>query len=99
MTTVSSRRRAARAMIAFAAIAAASACGQGQPKIPELRFWTDDLAFRVSSDPVPPRARERIVYKVVVRDKESGQPIEGGHFFPEAAPEITAKALRSFFSG
>jgi haloacetate dehalogenase len=32
-------------------------------------------------------------------DEVTGHPIEGGHFFPEAAPEITAKALRSFFSG
>lgn len=44
----------------------------------EIRHWTDDMAFRVSSDPIPPRALERIRYKVVVTDKESGQPIEGG---------------------
>jgi haloacetate dehalogenase len=32
-------------------------------------------------------------------DEVTGHPIEGGHFFPEAAPEITTKALRSFFRG
>src|SRR5207237_245117 len=31
-------------------------------------------------------------------DEVAGNAVEGGHFFPEAAPEITAKALRSFFS-
>lgn len=28
--------------------------------------------------PAPPRALEQIEFKVVVRDKESGEPIEGG---------------------
>jgi hypothetical protein len=32
----------------------------------------------VSSVPVPPRAREQVRYKVVVRDRESRQPIETG---------------------
>ncbi len=27
----------------------------------------------------------------------AGHPVDGGHFFPEAAPEPTAEALRSFF--
>ncbi|MBI2795144.1 MAG: hypothetical protein HYX65_00380 [Gemmatimonadetes bacterium] len=44
----------------------------------DLRSWTDDLAFRISTDPQPPVAREKILYKVIVRDKKSGQPIEAG---------------------
>jgi haloacetate dehalogenase len=31
-------------------------------------------------------------------DDASGYPLEGGHFFPEAAPEQTAEALRRFFN-
>ncbi|HJU65209.1 MAG TPA: hypothetical protein VJ596_06000 [Gemmatimonadaceae bacterium] len=42
-----------------------------------LRARTDSLLFEVSSEPTPPHARERTSYKVVVRDKESRQPIEG----------------------
>lgn len=42
-----------------------------------MRFWTDDIAFQVTADPVPPHAREDVVFKVVARDKASGQPIEG----------------------
>lgn len=61
-----------------ALIAAAGACSSGAPSVPDTRLWTDDLAFRVSSDPIPPRARERVIYKVVVREKESGRPIERG---------------------
>jgi hypothetical protein len=53
-------------------------CQGGGPRLPELRFWTDDFEYRVTSDPVPPRAREPIIYSVVIRDKESKQPIEGG---------------------
>jgi hypothetical protein len=68
----------ARAGLAVAAsLAALAACGPSQPNT-DVRMWTDDMAFRISTDPLPPRAREPIVYKVVVRDKESGQPIERG---------------------
>ncbi|GAC1516677.1 MAG: hypothetical protein NVS1B4_12970 [Gemmatimonadaceae bacterium] len=56
---------------------ALAACG-GPARTPELRQWTDDLAFRISSDPMPPRAREKILYRVVVSDRKSGQPIQGG---------------------
>jgi hypothetical protein len=34
--------------------------------------------FSVLPDPAPPRARETITYKVVVRDSKTRQPIEGG---------------------
>jgi hypothetical protein len=51
-----------------------------RPEAPDLssRFETDDMKFTVIPDPVPPRARETITYKVVVRDSKTGQPIEGG---------------------
>ena len=29
----------------------------------------------------------------------SGQAVEGGHFFPEAAPRRTAEQLQAFFRG
>jgi hypothetical protein len=53
------------------------ACGPSQ-KSTDLRQWTDDYTFRISTDPMPPRAREKIAFKVVVQDKESRQPIEKG---------------------
>jgi haloacetate dehalogenase len=31
-------------------------------------------------------------------DDVTGYPLKGGHFFPEAAPEQTADALRRFFT-
>jgi hypothetical protein len=57
--------------------ALAAACGP-PPGPPPSRFWTDDIAYQVSADPVPPHAREDVIFKVVVRDKSSGQPIDGG---------------------
>ena len=51
-----------------------------RPEAPDLSFRaeTDDMRFTVLPDPVPPRARETITYKVVVRDNKTGQPIETG---------------------
>ena len=54
-----------------------AACGPN-PKATELRLWSDSYAFRVTMDPMPPRALEPIVYRIVVQDKKTGQPIESG---------------------
>jgi hypothetical protein len=48
------------------------------PKALELRLWSDDYAFRVTADPMPPLALEPITYRIVVQDKKTGQPIETG---------------------
>ena len=75
------RLRSSRALLAAAALAAAgllASCEPGKSEAYVLRQWTEDMIFRISSDPSPPRARETVVYKVVVSDKETGQPIEGG---------------------
>ena len=74
------RGRAHRSHFSFLvplALMLAAACGPTQ-KATDLRQWTDDLTLRISTDPMPPRARERTIYKVVVQDKESRQPIEKG---------------------
>jgi hypothetical protein len=65
-----------RAIVPILAVLLAS-CG-GSPKATELRLWSDDYAFRVTMDPMPPRALEPITYRVVVQDKKTGQPIETG---------------------
>jgi hypothetical protein len=73
---VARRRGVALALLA-AGVALTAACGP-PPGPPPTRFWTDDIAYQVSADPVPPHAREDVIFKVVVRDKASGQPIDGG---------------------
>jgi hypothetical protein len=52
-------------------------CGPAEPNT-DIRLWTDSFAIRVSSNPMPPRALERVRYKVLVRDKKSGEPIDRG---------------------
>ncbi|HEX9249846.1 MAG TPA: hypothetical protein VF856_10115 [Gemmatimonadaceae bacterium] len=65
--------------VGFVALMAAAltSCGSN-PKALELRLWSDSYAFRVTVDPMPPKALEPIVYRIVVQDKKTGQPIETG---------------------
>lgn len=42
------------------------------------RQWSDSFAFRISVEPTPPRAIEDATFKIVVQDKETGEPIETG---------------------
>jgi hypothetical protein len=64
-------------MLAAASVSLAS-CGGNNNRAAEIRQWTDDMAFRISVVPAPPIAEEMTVFKVVVSDKESGQPIQAG---------------------
>jgi hypothetical protein len=60
----------------FALTFAAVSCGP--PRTRELKTFTDTYAMSVSWEPMPPTARTFIIFKVVVRDKKSGAPIENG---------------------
>jgi hypothetical protein len=55
----------------------AAACRSG-PRDLSMQLMTEDMQLRVLPDPVPPRAREGVRYKVVVTDRETGEPIESG---------------------
>jgi hypothetical protein len=55
-----------------------------------LRLDSDSYSFRVSADPLPPRARERTLYTVIVTDRKTKQPLETGEgriFASNAGPE------------
>jgi hypothetical protein len=52
-------------------------CSSG-PRTREIRTYSEHFVFRITSDPMPPRAREPVQYKIVVQDKDTRQPIEGG---------------------
>jgi hypothetical protein len=74
----------------LAAVTIAVAACRPEPRQFTLRLETDSYAFRISADPLPPRARERTVYTVVVSDRETRQPIEGGEgriFASNAGPD------------
>jgi hypothetical protein len=66
-----------RALLLAAAASSIVACGNNDRAI-EIRQWTDDLAFRISVVPAPPIGEEMTVFKVVVLDKDTGQPIQAG---------------------
>ena len=44
----------------------------------ELRQGTKSYLFTITSDPIPPRAREDVIYTITVKDREDRQPIETG---------------------
>lgn len=57
---------------------AVAACTPREREMPTIRTYSESFAFRITSDPMPPRARETVLYRIVVLDKETGQPVEGG---------------------
>lgn len=57
-------------------VAGADACGP--PRRPEIRQGSKSYLFNITSDPIPPHAREDVIYTVTVRDRKSGQPIDLG---------------------
>jgi hypothetical protein len=57
--------------------AAVASCGSG-PKTNQFRLWSDNYAFTVTMDPTPARALEPILYRVMIQDKKTKQPIENG---------------------
>jgi hypothetical protein len=90
-------RRRSSALLTLAAVVA-TGCGGSGPE-PGYRGFTEHYSMRITSDPVPPHARERTLFKIVVRDKESGQPIEGGQGIIYAETRDGAKTWDSFEPG
>lgn len=66
------------AALALGAIGLVGCAGGPSTDPKAIRLWTDNYYIVVTSEPSPPRALERVQYKVVVRDKDSRQPIEIG---------------------
>ena len=50
----------------------------GPPRRPEIRQGSKSYLFNITSDPIPPHAREPIIYTITVKDRKTGQPIETG---------------------
>ncbi len=69
-------RRALTVLFGFALLAGCTA--RDPDAALDTRMWTDDLAFRIRLTPRPPYAREDVIVKVVIADKESGAPVENG---------------------
>ena len=73
MTT---RARWTGSLAAGLVLAGSLSCGP--PRKPELRQGTESYWFTITSDPIPPRAREDIIYSIVVKDRKTNQPLDLG---------------------
>jgi hypothetical protein len=67
-----------RAALAASLVLVAAGASCGPPKRPELRQGTKSYLFTITSDPIPPRAREDVIYTITVKDRETKQPIDAG---------------------
>jgi len=67
--------------------------------MPTLCQISKSYRFAINPDVSPPRAREAILYKIVMRDRESGQPLENGEGQIYASNEEGANTWDSFTKG
>lgn len=71
-------RRSALAAAAAVLIGFAAACADQQARSPEIRLTSEDFVFRISSEPMPPHAREPHRWRVIITDRKTRRPIENG---------------------
>ena len=71
------RPRAYPAALLLGLVVWLAACGPSQAPV-GYRARSESYVIRVSSDPMPPFARERTRFTIVVRDRKTDQPIENG---------------------
>ncbi|MGI9042932.1 MAG: hypothetical protein ACR2GK_02270 [Gemmatimonadaceae bacterium] len=67
-----------KAGIALTTLIALAACNSDRDRTISNRQWSDSFAFRITVEPTPPRAIEDAVYRIVVTDKATNEPIETG---------------------
>jgi hypothetical protein len=82
MAMGTSRRSWQRATGITAAIVAAcviaSGCGRSEAKQREMYYITKDYSLTITPSEAPPHAREDIVYKIFIRDRDTREPIQNG---------------------
>lgn len=88
-------RRLAAVLPLLAAVSWLAGCAP-DPRDLQIRTFSKSFEFRIRSDPMPPRARETVLYRVTVIDKETGQPVEGGEGRIFANNEAGASTWDSF---
>jgi len=68
---------AARLILSLAATLLAGCGGDTGARASDIRGG-QTMALRISFEPTPAAAREKIRYRVFVQDRDSGQPLENG---------------------
>ena len=75
----SDRLRAGGVMAAIIAVCAISvSCGRSEAKLREMRYISKSYSFTITPAQSPPHAREPIIYKIFIRDRETREPIQNG---------------------
>ena len=72
------RARGVRRVIIAGSLALLAGASCGPPRHPELRQGTKSYLFTITSEPIPPRAREDVIYTITVMDRETKQPVDNG---------------------
>ena len=75
------------------------ACGNREPRERQLRLNSNSYSFTIVPSTSPPRAREAILYKVVIRDRKTREPIETGEGQIYANNEQGASTWDGFAKG
>ena len=60
------------------AVCLTTACQRGDAKPRTMRYYSKSYSFIIEPEQAPPHAREPILYKVFIRDRETREPIQGG---------------------
>ncbi|MEP6691327.1 MAG: hypothetical protein ABJD07_09230 [Gemmatimonadaceae bacterium] len=89
------RGRVAVALACLGAIGPLAACGPTPANPADYRGASEHYAFRVSFDPMPPSARERVRYRILVHDVKTDAPISNG----EGQLYATSKDRLSTYDG
>jgi hypothetical protein len=93
------RRLLTRLSLLTLAVGVTATCGPSECQVPTLCQISTSYRFAITPDVSPPRAREAILYKIVMRDRESGQPLENGEGQIYASNEAGANTWDSFTKG
>ena len=81
MRTFLGVRTGTRRLIAVGAvvgIAALAACGRSEARPREMHYISKSYAFTIVPEQAPPHAREPILYKILIRDRDTREPIQNG---------------------
>jgi hypothetical protein len=70
--------RGRRGLVLAGSLALLAGASCGPPRKPELRQGSKSYLFTITSDPIPPRAREDVIYTITVKDRETKQPVDAG---------------------
>ena len=72
------RLQAVVKVCALVAIVALVGCGRSEARPREMHYISKSYSFTIVPEQAPPHAREPILYKVLIRDRDSREPIQNG---------------------